>query len=100
MDALTKYLAVAAGSARGGMLRYVLGATLLAHRRALPRRALLHQRHRLVPRGLLPGARDRAFATRRAPAARRRRLLHRRVHDLHHLHLRDAQTLRRTALPP
>lgn len=30
MDTLTKYLAVAAGSAVGGMLRYFLGGTLLA----------------------------------------------------------------------
>jgi len=30
MDTLTKYLAVAAGSALGGMLRYFLGSTILA----------------------------------------------------------------------
>jgi len=29
LDTLTKYLAVAAGSALGGMLRYFLGSTIL-----------------------------------------------------------------------
>lgn len=36
MDTLTKYLAVAAGSARGGMLRYFLGSSATLARTAAP----------------------------------------------------------------
>jgi CrcB protein len=36
LDTLTKYLAVAAGSAVGGMLRYFLGGTVLARTAAAP----------------------------------------------------------------
>jgi fluoride ion exporter CrcB/FEX len=36
METLTKYLAVAAGSAVGGMLRYFLGSTAILARTAAP----------------------------------------------------------------